>query len=460
MEQYFEAYAEHHGLKKYMKLSTSVNSVTRDEASKKWILEFQPTVDNGIPPESQAFDRLIMANGSNNKPFTPKLTGIEKFSGQVIHFKAFKDPSPFKGKSVLVVGISNSAADSIELLNGAGAAKVYVSHRRKFVTVPRMNDGKGLDYYFSLRRQIIGSWVRWLAPGLQIWLTSKVLTAVQYRNFPKLKGHASQDQSRKLPPHGQFAPVMSENLANNLTEGRVESVQAIQEVTGPSSVRLRDGNELQNIDVILFCTGLHPDLAKMLPASADPYDPAHAPELYATLPAHYVDDRRIGRLYRGFLSLQHPNDLAFLGAIFSLRAAFPLYDHITMALAQLWSGKSPMPTRKEMAANADKGLNRLAKIIREHGDVQHAGTIDRFEMDAWLHRIAGTGLLSNVGWFSYKAWCLWWNDPELYKALLDGPPTAHALRLFETGGRKAWPGARKAILQAYRDGKQLQEHHK
>ena len=410
--------------------------------------------------EYLAFDRLVMASGSNSKPYTPEIKGIEKFNGQIMHSQAFKNPSMFENKTVLIVGISNSSADATSLLIGAGAAKVYVSHRRKFITVRRMTKGKPLDCYLTLRNQMLGSWLQRLAPTFQARLTTKILEMLQNQHFPKLKKQLCQNDRRNYPPHGHFVPVMSENLADNFIEGKAQSVQAIEEVTGPSSVKLHDGEELRDIDGILFCTGLHPDLASMLPSSADPYNQAHAPELYATLPADYVDDRRVSRVYRGFLSLQYPNSLAFLGTTLLLRPDFPFYDLLTMALAQLWSGKSSMPTEQDMKANADAHLRRLAKTMSKHGDVQHSGNIDHFKLDAWLHRVARTDLLPHVSFFSWKSWKFYWSDPSLHKMLLDGPPTAHALRLFETGGRKAWPGAKDAIVQANKDAKELRRRYK
>ncbi|KAK4498381.1 hypothetical protein PRZ48_011039 [Zasmidium cellare] len=433
------------------KTSNADNSVAIVGAGALGLVATKNLIEEGF--QFQEFQRLIMANGSNNKAHVPQVKGIEKFEGEVMHSQALKDPSRYEGKTILVVGISNSAADSIQFLAGAGAAKLYVSHRRKFVTLPRVTHGKGLDSYLSLRNQYIGSWIQWLAPSFLAWLSTKFLEILQYRNFPKLRNHACQSD-RHFPPHGQFVPVISENLATNLTEGRVQSVNAIEEVIGPGRVKLSDGEELEKIDVILFCTGLHPNLAIMLPPSADPYNPAHAPEIFATLPPDYVKNRRVCRAYRGFLSLQHPHSLAFLGAILALRSAFPLYDLVTMALAQLWSGKSPMPTREAMQENTDGHLKLLANTMRMHGEVQHAGAIDQFAMDAWLHQVAGTGLLSSVGIFSWKAWALYLTEPELYKALLDGPPTAHAFRLFETESRRAWPGAKSAILKAYADSKE------
>ena len=234
-----------------------------------------------------------------------------------------------------------------------------------------------------------------------------------------------------------------------LTEYRLESAPGIQEITGPKSVRFVDGTEINDIDVILMCTGLQPDLAAMIPADLDPYNTELAPKSFGSLPARYTSERRVARLYQGFMSIQAPHQLAFLGACLAKRPAFQLYDLMTMALAQLWSGKYPIPSQNEMNHNADAHIHHLAKLIKT-GDVKLTGIMGGLEFDQWMNEVAGTGLYTHLGnWTSLKCWKLWWNDRKLYNTLVSGIVSTHFLRLFETPrGRKAWPGARDAILKA------------
>lgn len=56
-------------------------------------------------------------------------------------------------------------------------------------------------------------------------------------------------------------------------------------------------------------------------------------------------------------------------------------------------------------------------------------------------------MYEHIGW-SWKAWKLWWQDRELYNALAYGPATAYGHRLFETEKKRAWSGARQAVLDA------------
>jgi dimethylaniline monooxygenase (N-oxide forming) len=74
----------------------------------------------------------------------------------------------------------------------------------------------------------------------------------------------------------------------------------------------------------------------------------------------------------------------------------------------------------------------------------------QIEYDQWLNEVAGTRLYAHLGnWFSSDCWKLWWNDRKLYNKLTGGIVSTHMLRLFDSKGRrKAWPGARAAIMEA------------
>lgn len=241
----------------------------------------------------------------------------------------------------------------------------------------------------------------------------------------------------------------------------MESAPGISAITGPKSIRFVDGTEAKDIDVILLCTGLKPDLGSMMPSEFDPYNPNLAPKSFGILPLRYTEHRRVARLYQGFISVQSPHQLAFLGACIAKRPNFQLYDLITMALAQVWKGNYHLPSQGEMERNADASLQDLASTLK-HGDVKLTGIMGQIEYDQWLNEVAGTRLYAHLdNWFSPDCWKLWWNDRKLYKKLVSGIISTHFLRLFESGGRKAWPGARAAIMEANeRAANWTSEHYK
>lgn len=108
-----------------------------------------------------------------------------------------------------------------------------------------------------------------------------------------------------------------------------------------------------------------------------------------------------------------------------------------------------MPSQSQMDRNADSHVDHLARLTKS-GDVKLTGVRGSLEFDQWMNEVAGTGLYDYLGnWTSLKCWKLWWSDRKLYGILVSGILSTHVLRLFETRrGRKAWPGARMAIIEA------------
>jgi dimethylaniline monooxygenase (N-oxide forming) len=81
--------------------------------------------------ESQVkeFDKVAFAHGYQSKPNMPTFEGQEEFVGIIIHSEQYRKPDEFKDKTVVIVGMANTAADiATDLV--PRASKVYVLHRR------------------------------------------------------------------------------------------------------------------------------------------------------------------------------------------------------------------------------------------------------------------------------------------------------------------------------------------
>lgn len=105
-------------------------SAERDDATGKWIVYTRDSSGGeDVEPKRHLFDRLVIATGILNTKKIVKIPGAEKFSGEIIHSREFKDASRLAGKNVLVVGIGATGADTTSFLKKAGAANIYLSHR-------------------------------------------------------------------------------------------------------------------------------------------------------------------------------------------------------------------------------------------------------------------------------------------------------------------------------------------
>ncbi|EFW20968.1 hypothetical protein D8B26_002753 [Coccidioides posadasii str. Silveira] len=448
MCEYVEAYAKHFDLHRHIRLNTTVVRVLRDEADNKWLIEVRATDSHGTQTQTHVFDRLVFATGIHLKLNWPNIKGRQRFAGDIIHGLRMKEPSKYRGKRVLIIGLALTGADCARHLAREGAEQVYCSHRRQVLLIPRVVEGKPLAQ--PMRSKLFTGRMEALAPAIARIMAKRFLLSIQEKSYPEMRHHPILNRSTRKDVHiDSRIPVYADNLVPLLKTGQVKSVQAVDEVIGPHSVRLVDGTVLDNIDAIVCATGATTDASALLPPQCDPANPDLAPDGFALIPETYRKQRPVLRLYQNWLSLQHPHSLAILGYAVRLQGSFPLVDVVTSAMAQLWSGGYPMPSQAEMERNVQAHYRHIAELLK-YGDVMFPGRISGLEWDHWHDKVAGAGIYDRLGnWRSLKSWKLWWNDPELYKLLMDGTSSPHLFRLFDTGrGRKPWDGARAAIEKA------------
>ena len=84
----------------------------------------------GTDPEIlKDFDKIVVCVGESGKPKLPQFAGTDIYKGKIIHSQSFKCPNNFDGKSVVVLGIGNNAAD-ISTALVVHASKIYLAHQR------------------------------------------------------------------------------------------------------------------------------------------------------------------------------------------------------------------------------------------------------------------------------------------------------------------------------------------
>ncbi len=65
-------------------------------------------------------DNVVIATGLNQVPHQPTYPGMEAFMGRLVHSKEYRNPDPFSGEEVLVVGMGNTGAEIALDLSEAG----------------------------------------------------------------------------------------------------------------------------------------------------------------------------------------------------------------------------------------------------------------------------------------------------------------------------------------------------
>jgi indole-3-pyruvate monooxygenase len=127
---YFRDYAAYHGLGPQIRLSERVYRVRR--RGWWWRLE----TERG----SYAARYLAVATSASSVPYVPSIPGRERFQGRCLHSREYRNPLPFRGNRVLVVGNGNSAAEIAMDLAEGGASSVDLWSRgpRHFIPLRTM----------------------------------------------------------------------------------------------------------------------------------------------------------------------------------------------------------------------------------------------------------------------------------------------------------------------------------
>ncbi|VUC25460.1 unnamed protein product [Clonostachys rosea] len=427
MQDYLEDYVNHNSLRPRFQLNARIKQAAREEDSNKWRLDFETG-------PSRYFDRLVISTGPHAKPLMPELEGSELFQGEIVHAQAFKRAEDFKDRRVLLVGLGNTVGDIAQSLSGT-ASEIYLSHERGALILPRFVNGKPNSRLLSLRKINGQAFIEGIFPN---WLDSMVTNGaaeVMKESFGKLDPSWNLEP---IPSPKVTVPVVSDNLIKNLRSGAVKSVSGFGAFTGPTEVELKDGEKIQ-VDTVICCTGYQNDLS-ILEAE---YDPCTV-KIPSWLEAPGSRGRPLPQLYQNVFSLKTPDTLAFMGCAWFPTGAFLLADLASMSIAQVWAGKSKLPSPAERQKWVDNQNKRVSKLALRGSPVP--ASVPQMEWTRWADKTAGTGVLDRLGW-GWKGWVFWWKERKFWRILMDGLLTSACWRIFDEGKRKPWAGARAEVMR-------------
>jgi putative flavoprotein involved in K+ transport len=163
---------------------------------------------------------VIAASGSFASPHRPRLPGQETFAGELLHVAAYRNPEPYAGRRIVVVGAGNSAMQVAYEL--AQVASVTLASRRPLQLVPQIVRGR----------------------DVHDWLTSTGFDDLPPAWLARLITHP---------------PVVD-------TGGYAEALRARRPDRRPMFTGLEDGGVVwadgtrEPVDVILLATGYRPSL--------------------------------------------------------------------------------------------------------------------------------------------------------------------------------------------------------
>lgn len=107
MRDYFLSVFDRFGLRDHTEFGTRVLACEWDEAKQRW----QVRVQRGDEPVRVVeADAVLLAHGIVNRPSIPKLPGLERFRGPVMHTTRWDPSIPIAGKRIAQIGTGASGA--------------------------------------------------------------------------------------------------------------------------------------------------------------------------------------------------------------------------------------------------------------------------------------------------------------------------------------------------------------
>ncbi|RZF40845.1 hypothetical protein LSTR_LSTR003355 [Laodelphax striatellus] len=126
--QYLNDYADKFELKKLIKFQHHVKQIKPIE-NERWEITVVDLKNN--EETIQEFDAVMICIGHNSTPRYPVIPGKDKFQGLQRHSHHYREPLPYQGKNVLVIGAGPSGLDLTCELSSV-ANKVYLSHHTDY----------------------------------------------------------------------------------------------------------------------------------------------------------------------------------------------------------------------------------------------------------------------------------------------------------------------------------------
>jgi putative flavoprotein involved in K+ transport len=121
---YLERYRARHDLE--VRGRTEVRRITaaetRDGDGVRWVLH--TAAGERLPARS-----VVVATGHAHTPYVPDWPGRQAYTGQLRHAREYRNPAPFAGLDVLVVGVGNSGAEIATDLGTGGGRRVWIAVR-------------------------------------------------------------------------------------------------------------------------------------------------------------------------------------------------------------------------------------------------------------------------------------------------------------------------------------------
>lgn len=308
MHRYLVKYAEHFDLVRRIRFRTPVKDVRPlfDPAREapRWALDLA----DGTTVE---FDAVIAATGHLTVPLHVPMFR-DGFTGEYLHAHYYREPEPFVGKRICIVGVGNSACD----ISGdvcATARRCVLVARSGVLILPKLFCGVP---FTDITRQIQRPWI----PGALRRRLTRWLTFLAHGSMAKL-GFKPLDARAHVTSNG--------TIVTDIAYSRIAVKQGIERVDG-QTIHFSDGTA-EDFDVLIAATGYLIDLP------------------YLSRDIVPLEDNRL-ELYKRMVQPGWPG-LYLMGFFNTDTALNMVYEHQARWVRDIELGEAALPSKVEMDAD-------------------------------------------------------------------------------------------------------------
>jgi cation diffusion facilitator CzcD-associated flavoprotein CzcO len=266
MIEYLESYAARFDIRPAF--NTAVASMRRNDA--KW----RADTTQGVI----AAPVVVIATGIADAPYRPSWPGLELYQGTVVHSSDYRNPAPYRGKRVLVVGFGNSGGEIALDLAHAGV-DVALAVRGAVQILPRDLLGLPILTWAVLYQRLPARLVDAInAPILRLAVGSIEQLGLR---------RAAKGPRRMIEEDGRV-PLIDIGTLASIRDGSIRICDGIDHLTREGVVFADSASG--NFDAIILATGFRPDLRRLIPDEPGVFDrhgmprvtgrPSSAPGLY------------------------------------------------------------------------------------------------------------------------------------------------------------------------------------
>ncbi|MGC2785310.1 MAG: NAD(P)/FAD-dependent oxidoreductase [Roseiarcus sp.] len=239
--EYLEAYAAKFVLKPIF--NAPVEAVRRD--GRTWRVQ--------AGKNSQTTPVVVVATGWADYPHSPAWQGMEQFGGPILHSSVYRNPAPFAGKRVLVIGYGNSGAEIALDLAEAGI-DVSLSVRSPVNVVPRELFGLPILFFPAAEQ--------WLPPRVADFLNAPAIRLAVGSLATAGLTKADKGPLQTLAEDGR-PPLIDIGTLDAIRDGRIKMRGDVASFTA-TGVAFKQ-SPAEPFDAAILATGFRPDLRALLP---------------------------------------------------------------------------------------------------------------------------------------------------------------------------------------------------